>query len=367
MARTLRIALLTLGDPGRLTGGYLFHQRMAERAGIHSANIRFVSLPERPFPLAVLDAPAALRQAAGSDVLVLDSIVAAFLGPWLALRRPHAPVVAMLHQAPGGIGFGPVRTWLQARLDWLAYRQASRLMAASESLREELVAAGVPAERVRLVAPGCDSAGRDGASGTVEQEGDLRQGRRVAVLCVANWLPLKDILSVLEALARLPEDAATLHLAGDTEVDRRYAALVRARLTRPDLAGRVMVHGRLAPEQVPALYAAADAFVLASLKETYGTVYAEAMAAGLPVIGWRAGNLPHLAEDGREGLLAAPGDIAGLADALRRVADDVELRQRLGAAACERARSFPTWDDAAATFFEAIREAVEEARAPAHV
>ena len=56
-----------------------------------------------------------------------------------------------------------------------------------------------------------------------------------------------------------------------------------------------------------ALYRDADVFVLPSLREPYGTVYGEAMAAGLPVVGWRAGNLPHLAGHGREGLLVEPG------------------------------------------------------------
>jgi glycosyltransferase involved in cell wall biosynthesis len=73
---------------------------------------------------------------------------------------------------------------------------------------------------------------------------------------------------------------------------------VRARLSAADLAGRVVVHGPLPVAQVAAYYAAADAFVLASSREPYGTVYGEAMAAGLPVVGYAAGNLPHLARDG---------------------------------------------------------------------
>ena len=85
-----------------------------------------------------------------------------------------------------------------------------------------------------------------------------------------------------------------------------------ARLARADLVGRVVVHGPLSLEAVAALYQAADAFVLPSLKEPYGTVYGEAMAFGLPVVGWRAGNLPYLAEHEREGLLAEPGDLPGL-------------------------------------------------------
>jgi glycosyltransferase involved in cell wall biosynthesis len=132
---------------------------------------------------------------------------------------------------------------------------------------------------------------------------------------------------------------------------------VRNRLTRPDLAGRVVVHGPLPVEGVAACYAAADAFALASSREPYGTVYGEAMAFGLPVVGYAAGNLPHLARNGEEGLIVPPGDVAGLAAALGRLADDGQLRARLGAAAARRAATFPTWEDTAARLFGELRAA----------
>jgi glycosyltransferase involved in cell wall biosynthesis len=96
--------------------------------------------------------------------------------------------------------------------------------------------------------------------------------------------------------------------------------------------------------------------VVQSLREPYGTVYGEAMASGLPVVGWRAGNLPYLAGHEREGLLAEPGDLAGLVSALRRLAEDEELRTTLGVAARQRAATFPTWEQTAERFFTAVRE-----------
>src|SRR5215212_1351682 len=108
MTRILTVTLLTLGDPGRLTGGYLYHQRLAALAPRHNARLRFVSFPDWPFPLPTLAAPAVLRRAGRGrpDAWVLDSIAAAFLGPWLLARAPAVPLVAMLHQPPGGIDYG---------------------------------------------------------------------------------------------------------------------------------------------------------------------------------------------------------------------------------------------------------------------
>jgi glycosyltransferase involved in cell wall biosynthesis len=353
MTRTLVVALLTLGDPDRLTGGYLFHRRIAELAPRSDARIAFVSFPDRPFPLAALDAPRMLRQAraTGARALVLDSICAAFAGPWFALCPPRLPVIGMLHQPPGGIDYGPPRSTVQAWLDRLAWRRTRLLMVASESLADDLAAQRVSRSRLRIVPPG-----RDVAEVAASSPGDLRRGRRAAFLCVGNWVERKGILGLLESFARLPAEAATLHLAGSDRTEPASAARVRERLRRADLDGRVVVHGALPIERVAALYAAADAFVLPSLREPYGTVYGEAMAYGLPVVGWRAGNLPYLATDGVEGLILEPGDLAGLSRVLARLAEDEPLRRRLGEAARERALGRPTWVETAALFFETIRD-----------
>src|SRR4051812_41233011 len=174
----LRAALVTLGDPGRLTGGYLFHRRLAELAPRENARLDFVSFPDRPFPLAALDAPRVLRKIdrLQPDAVVLDSIAAAFLGPHFALRRPRGVWLGMLHQPPGGIDYGPPRRPIQAVLDRLAYRRMRRLMVASDSLADELRAAGESRERVHVVPPG-----RDVATDVVAPPGNLRAGRGVAL------------------------------------------------------------------------------------------------------------------------------------------------------------------------------------------
>lgn len=360
MTEQLAVALVTLGDPRQLTGGYLFHRRLAAIAPLHQASVRFISCPQRPFPLAIVDAPALLRRCVTSlaDIIVIDSIAAAFLGPWLALSRDTGslpPLVGMLHQPPGGIDHGRLRATLQASLDRLCYARARMLLVASQSLADHLIADGVGSDRIRVVPPGRDVAVAMGVSAV-----NPRRGRDCALLCIGNWIERKGILSLLEAVARLPESLVTLHLAGDMQPDSKYGDRVRSRLGQPDLAGRVVVHGKLGVEDIAALYAAADVFALPSLKEPYGTVYGEAMASGLPVVGWRAGNLPYLAEDGREGLIVESGDISGLARALERLAQDHGLRQRLGNAARRRSRTRPTWEESAALFFGALREVATE-------
>jgi glycosyltransferase involved in cell wall biosynthesis len=350
----LVLAFLTLGDPRRLTGGHLYNSRIAQAAPRHGATMRFVAVPDRLVPTAALAAPRmvaralALRPAA----LLVDSIVAALVAPRLAVRPPPVPTIAVVHQSPGGVGHGAMRTAAAASLDGLLYRRADLVVAVSALVADELTRHGVGADRVHVVPPGRDLPPPQGPPP------ELRRGRRAALLCVANWAGHKGIVELLDAFARLPRDAATLHLAGDQDGSPAYAARVRRRLSRPELHDRVVVHGRVPPPLLAGLYAAADVFVLPATRETYGTVFAEAMAFGLPVVGWRKGNLPHLATDGREALLVTPGDVPGLAGALAALTGDEALRRRLGAAARERALSHRTWEQSAAAFFAAVRSVV---------
>ena len=352
---TFTVSLVTVGDPDTMTGGYLYHRRVADRAAANDARIDFRSLPTSRFPLPLLAGRALVRRLARErpDVVLLDSIAAAYVGPFLGSALP--PVVAILHQPPGGIDHGGVRRPVQARLDRMAYARVARLLVASADLADTLRAGGLPGDLMRVVPPG-----RDPASSTVVDPGDLRAGRRAAVLSVGNWVERKGLLELLEAVASLPPEAATLHLLGDSDVEPAYGARVRERLKRPDLAGRVVVHGVRPPGEVVGFYRAADVFALASLREPYGTVYGEAMAEGLPVVGWNAGNLPHLARNGVEGLAVSPGDVSALAGALRSLTLDEPLRQRMAAAARVRAAEFPTWDDTARMVFDELRDVVKE-------
>jgi len=350
VATELSVALLTLGDPCKLSGGYLYHRRMAELAHNHDAAINFFSLPDRPFPLPALAVPATRSRIAGShpDAVVVDSIASVYLA-----KHPSGfgdtPVAASVHQNPGGVDSGSVRRAIQRPLDLTFHRRCDLILAASDLLAEALVAAGISARRIRVVSPG-----RDVAAPGLRARIDLRQGHQMAVLSVANWLPNKGILDLLDAVGSLPEPLAMLHLAGDPLADRRYGRRVWRRLRQAELRDRVVIHGRLTPQEVADLYENADIFASCSLNEAFATAAVEAMAFGLPVVGWRTGNVARLVFE-QEGALVAPGDVRGLAEAMIRLAADAKLRARMGAAAARRVRSFPTWDRSAALFFDALR------------
>ena len=322
------MTLLTVGDPHRVTGGYLFHLRLAERAPRHGAEVTFVSIPDVPLPLAVATGPSWLRAPATrtADVFVLDSIAASAAAPWLS--HIAAPIVGMLHQPLGGMDGHRLARSFRAPFDRRAYRTCRLLMVASEWLARQLAEAGVPRGKLRVVAPGKDlDANTEGdADIRPSDRTRLRNGRLIAALSVANWLPRKGIMELLDAVARLPDQVVTLHLVGDTASGGQYARRVRERTEQPDLRERVVVHGLIPSAAVERMYRAADAFVLPSFEEPYGTVWGEAMAAGLPVVGWHAGNLPFLADHGTDGMLVDVGDVPALGAAIEQLARDPSLR-----------------------------------------
>jgi glycosyltransferase involved in cell wall biosynthesis len=344
----LRVCLLARDSGDAVSGGHRYHHHLLAAAAAHGVTMWV----ERP----------GVRRSliSSADIVVLDSLDAAKAVLRVGGRRQGAPAVALVHQRPGGVDRPRWAMALRRRLDLAVYRSCALVVAVGPGLAADLVGERrVDAARVTVIEPGCDLPPGPAVA-------PLRRGRRLGLLHVANWFPNKDVLSLVEAVATLPADDVTLHLVGRRDVAPRYTAAIERRLARPDLAGRVVVHGPVPADGVAGLLAAADAFAFPSRVETYGTAAAEALAAGLPILGWRTPHLRHLVDDGVEGLLAAVGDVDGLAAAAHRLAADDGARRVLAAGAARRGARLPTWGETAARFFGALARLGTEAVEPAH-
>jgi glycosyltransferase involved in cell wall biosynthesis len=136
----------------------------------------------------------------------------------------------------------------------------------------------------------------------------------------------KDPLTLVRALAALAHGSHETVIVGDGP-DR---SAVEAEVRRLGLDSAVRLAG--VRNDVAALLAAADLFVLSSRSEGLPLSILEAMAAGLPVVASSVGGVPELVLDGETGLLVPPGDSRSLAQAIERLLADPALRGRLGAA-----------------------------------
>lgn len=109
------------------------------------------------------------------------------------------------------------------------------------------------------------------------------------------------------------------------------------------------------PYEVMKNYVRNASVYLATVTETFGIATVEAMAAGVPILGFRHGNTAHLVEHGVTGFLAEPGDIEGLREGLIYC---MKYRDRLGANAREVAKQY-TWDRVAQSMAAIYRRALE--------
>jgi glycosyltransferase involved in cell wall biosynthesis len=205
-----------------------------------------------------------------------------------------------------------------------ALRRAAQVACPSAYLREIALGWGLDPSRVHVVpnpAPRVpELPERDVLRAELGVDGTL--------LAVAGRLTRQKALEIaLDAVRDVP--GATLLVLGDGP---ERARLERAAAER-GLDGRARFLGSGSREDVLRLFRAADAALLTSAWENLPHTVLEALAVGTPVIATAVGGVPEVVRDGENGLLVAPGDAAGLADAVRRLAAEPGLRERLAAAA----------------------------------
>jgi glycosyltransferase involved in cell wall biosynthesis len=204
--------------------------------------------------------------------------------------------------------------------------------AQSDYFRDEM---HVPARRLHYVPNGVRLSSAIAARTRGEMRGRLAiPDGDFAFVYVGRLNPVKDLGTMLDAVAALPADVAArtrLYLVGDGS-ERQSLDVQRQTL---GLRDRVFFLGARA--DVPEILAACDAFVMSSTTEGLPMALLEAMAAGLPCVATAVGGIPELLADAR-GLLVSPRDSRQLADAMALVVRSQQLRERMSAKALAQVR-----------------------------
>ena len=347
---TKHVAFVTVGDTSRLTGGYLYNARVVSGLCGEGWVVEEVVACGASRGEQEEAAPGFDLDLARHDLIVVDALARVVCGPHLDRWRKAVPVVAMVHELPSVAG-GDTPEVEEPLL------RSDLFIVVSGHGRDVLQRRGVPAGRIRIVSPGFDRLSLPGKDGrlSVGEDGPLR------VLCVAQWIPRKGILELVRAWASRERPGAVLELIGETDADPEYAARVhKAVANAPE--DSIIVRGPVDDVTLATAYATADLFALPSCYEGYGVVYAEALAHGLPVLACDVGPVPELVGDGAAWLVP-PGDAGAISEALAVLLGDGELRRMMSAAARERARSLPRWEDTAVGFQRVMREASRLRRA----
>jgi len=297
--------------------------------------VRWVSRT-RPAPLRHLAVVRAVARAArGADRVYATSMVRrAALGAAIARRPLVVKLVSdeaferavRAGRFPGTledfqrVAGGPRLRLLRASRN-RALRRAAHVVVPSAYLRDLALGWRVAPERLTVVPnpapPLPPLPDRDAARGALGLHG-------VTLAAAGRLTRQKALGDAFAAVARV--DGVSLVVAGDGP---ERGALERC-AAELGLDGRVRFVGPLARNEVLTLFRAADAALLSSAWENLPHSVVEALAVGTPVVATAVGGVPEVVRDGENGLLVAPGDVAALADAIRRVSEP-ELRDALAA------------------------------------
>lgn len=281
------------------------------------------SAPVTAFPIRGFARPATVKQAGAFARWCRERAIAVVQSCDLYANTFALPAAAWAGVA-ARIGsrreLNPDKSAGQIALQRQAYRCAHAVVANSRAAARQLESEGLASTRIRTIANGV----------AIDRFPPRAAVRPVSkIVTVANLRQEKAHEVLLAAAARLTLRYPQLHF--DIAGDGPRMAELRELARTLHLADRVSFLGHR--EDVPALLAAADAFVLPSRSEAFPNGAIEAMAAGLPVVASATGGLLDLIEDGRTGLLVRPDDHAALAAAIESLIVSPARASALGAAA----------------------------------
>jgi glycosyltransferase involved in cell wall biosynthesis len=181
---------------------------------------------------------------------------------------------------------------------------------------------------------------------------------RPIVGIVGRLQPWKGQHRVLHALARVREARESVHgliVGGDAfGLSPKYERHLHCLAANLGLQEHVTFTGQV--RNVASYFCAMDIFVNASLREPFGIVLLEAMAAGLPVVAFDSGGPREIVEHGRSGMLVHEGTDEALASAIETLIVDPQLAVRLGEAGRERFRRHFTAERMAGELEEGLEQ-----------
>jgi glycosyltransferase involved in cell wall biosynthesis len=264
----------------------------------------------------------------------------------LALRRLPGLVVSAWGTDVAGEGRrSPLAAWLQRFL----LAQAAAITATSRFLAGETAKLAPRGARIEVIPFGVDcrafsppAAPRPGADG-------------LTIAFVKHLEPKYGPELLLEAFASIALRRADVRLIMVGNGSARPLLVRQAE--ELGVAGRVSFPGAIPHEEVPSVLARADIFAMPSVcREGFGVAALEASAMALPVVASGTGGIPEAVRDGETGLLVPAGDPKLLEQALLRLIEDGDLRERLGRQGRDWVLSRYTWEDSVSKMQQLYRD-----------
>ncbi len=255
-------------------------------------------------------------------------------------RKPFV-VTPLMHLGDTGI-----RAHFQMIHQVDVYRQADAILALSHAEAAEYARLGAAPERVHVIPMGVEPRPQeDNAVAAMAFRAKYPVDGPLVAFLGANTYD-KGAFTLALATAALNRAGIAVHVfyAGPQSAGLAAFLAQQPAAIRTALQDRVRILGVVDEETKHQLLAACDMLALPSQVDTFGIVLLEAGLHGKPVIGAAAGGIPEVIRDGQTGLLVPFGDVAALADAIRRLVEAPDRARQLGQAGRELVLREYTWD-----------------------
>lgn len=276
---------------------------------------------------------------------------------WVARNYEKRPVMITLHH---GLLIPPA-TPVHALYHWFhrktmgkrTLRRMRRVVAVTPVDVERLKDMGFPMDRVQLIPNGVP----DEAFAPIRPY-PAPEGWSAYFVYVGRLHEEKSVDDALKALGALPASVGLVVAGPDHGERKRLVETAKAE----SLNARVRFLGRVPEDTKRALLAGARALVLPSKYEAQGRVIVEAWAQGTPAVASRVGGVPHVVDDGRDGLLYDWGDVDALAAHLGRLVDEPQTARAMGQAGLAKAKASYREPELVARTLALYDEVVDEHR-----
>lgn len=346
----MRILFVIPGDINLPTGGYRYDKEIVNAWKASGIDVELISLEgDYPFPSDQEKSNAldAVKKFPDADVAVVDGLLGGVLPEFIQKLSNAMPVVALIHHPlclENGLNDKIAKALKTSEKKGLKF--VSQIITTSPATTKTVSKLfGFDRSKIHTILPGVKR--------TQISRGS--ESQTTHLLCVGSIIERKDHKTLLQALSTLKYLDWRLDCYGSTEFDKELYAQIQDIITKENLSKKVTFHGAVSDERLDAAYATSDIFVLPSLFEGYGMVYAEAIVRGLPVIATTAGAIPDTVPE-TCGILVEPNNIEMLAQALEKLITNEEMLNKFRQNAINAEPTFPTWQNSATRFAEILKD-----------
>jgi D-inositol-3-phosphate glycosyltransferase len=235
--------------------------------------------------------------------------------------------------------------------------RTDHIIAVNQRLKDEIVAKwSTPTSKVTVVPNGVDTRAFHPDS---RKAADLRVKYGIEgmyCLFVGQLRSRKGVDSLLKAFSEINDSTMKCVVVGDGPERGKLEKLV----DDLKLNSRVSFTGAVPFEDLTGLYAGAEFFVLPTVAEGSPLVVLEALASGLPVISTKVSGIPEIVDDEHNGFIVPPRDVHALAERMKLLIEDDELRAKMSKNARSDTVASFSWNAVAKKTLSVYRKAIED-------